>query len=167
MQDLENLGAVFGDYPMIFLKPWIPKGLLKITNRDLQRKCQCLSQTYVESVCRSSSFHISFDRTPLQGVAEVLPLLFMRYVLRAEKKGQEICSSRTTKTPGTCQSPIFTSRGSSTTTSHKKELIRFQVQTELSNSSIFLNHHAAKSAARGTRSKMKKKKGHRLRRRAR
>ena len=72
--------------------------------------------------------------------------------------GQAICSSRIAKTSRSCQPQTSMSNGSSSRISHKKESCWFHVQWGLSNSAIFLNHHAAKSQPRETLSQLKKKK---------
>ena len=64
--------------------------------------------------------------------------IFMGYEMRVGGDGQAICSTQIAKTSRTCQPPISTSKGSSSRESHKKKSCRFHVQTELSNSSIFL-----------------------------
>ena len=66
-----------------------------------------------------------------------------------EEDAQETCSSWNAKTSRTCQPPVFTSHGSSTWTSRKKDSCCFHVQTDLSNSSIFLNPPRGKTPARG------------------
>ena len=62
------------------------------------------------------------------------------------------------KTSRTCQPPRFTSNGSNTRKSHKKEACCFLVQTDVWSSSIFLKAHAAKCPRVETPSNMIRKK---------
>ena len=61
-----------------------------------------------------------------------------------ERMVRRTCLSWIAKTSRTWHPQISTSNGSSTRKSHKKDIRRFHVQTELSNSSIFLDPNAAK-----------------------
>ena len=78
---------------------------------------------------------------------KMLPGIFMGYVLRVGSAEGETgwANGLSRIETSTSQPPMFLSNGSSTMKSHKKEGCCFHVLTNLSKSSIFLNHHALKS----------------------